>query len=44
MEEETFYDLQAFVLNSRDQITKVESRELDLEEQPNVRRSTRSRN
>ena len=44
IEDETFYDLQAFTLNSRDQITEVESRELDLEEQTNVRRSTRSRN
>ena len=44
IEEETFYDLQAFTLNLRDQVTEVESRELDAEEQPNVRRSTRSRN
>ena len=36
IEEETF---QTFILNSRDQITEVES----TEEQPNVRRSTRSR-
>ena len=34
---------QAFILNSRDQITEVESRELDPEKQLNVRRSTRSR-
>ena len=26
IEEETFYDLQAFILNSQDQITEVESR------------------
>ena len=43
IEEETFYDLQAFILNSRDQIIEVESRELDAEEQPNFRISTRSR-
>ena len=33
-----FYDLQAFLLNLRHQITKIESRELDAEEQPNVGR------
>ena len=43
IEEETFYYLQDLILNSRDQITKVESRELDVEEQPNVGRSTHSR-
>ena len=43
IEEEIFYDLQAFILNSQDQITEVESKELDAEEQPNVRRSTRSK-
>ena len=43
IEEETFYDLQAIILNSQDQITEVESKELDAEEQPNVRRSTCSK-
>ena len=43
IEKETFYDLPAFFLNLRDQITKGESMELDAKEQPNVRRSTRSR-
>ena len=43
IEEETFYDLQAFFKSSLDQITEVESREHDTEEQLNVRRSTRSR-
>ena len=33
IEEETFYCLQALILNSVDQITEVESRELDAEEQ-----------
>ena len=41
--EETFYDLQAFTVNPQDQITEVESRKLDAEEQQNVRRSARSR-
>ena len=35
--------LQAFTGNPQDQITEVESRELDAEEQQNVRRSARSR-
>ena len=43
IEEKTFYDLQTFILNSQDQITEVESRQLDAEEQSNVRRSIRSR-
>ena len=29
----TIYDLQAFIRNSRDQITEVESRQLDAEDQ-----------
>ena len=33
----------AFILNSRDQIREAKSRELDAEEQLNVRKSTRSR-
>ena len=37
------FDQQAFILNSRDQIRKAESRELDAEEQLHVRKSTRSR-
>ena len=43
IEEETFFDQQAYILNSRDQIREAESRELDAEEQLNVRKSTRSR-
>ena len=43
IEEETFFDPQAFILNSRDQIREVESGELDAEEQLNVGKSTRSR-
>ena len=43
IEEETFYDLQTFLLSSQDQITEVESRQLDAEEQSNVRRLIRSR-
>ena len=43
IKEETFFDQQAFILNSRDQIREAESRGLDAEEQLNVRKSTRSR-
>ena len=43
IEEETFFDQQAFILNSRDQIRQAESWELDAEEQLHVRKSTRSR-
>ena len=43
IEEETFFDQQAFILNSRDQIREAESRELDAEEQLNVRKPTRSK-
>ena len=43
IEEETFFDQQAFILNSRDQMREAESRELDEEEQLNVRKLTRSR-
>ena len=42
IEEKTFFDLQVFILNSRDQIREAESRELDAEEHLNVRKSTRS--
>ena len=38
IEEETFYDLQTFILSSQDQITEVESKQLDAEEQSNVKR------
>ena len=43
IEEEAFYDLQTFILSSQDQITEVESKQLDAEEQRNVRRLIRSR-
>ena len=36
IEEETLYDPQAFIPNSRDQITEVESRKLGAEEQRNI--------
>ena len=44
IEEETFFDQQAFILNSRDQIREAESMELDAEEQLNAIKLTRSRN
>ena len=43
IEEETFYDLQTFILSSQDQITEVDFKQLDAEEQSNVRRLIRSR-
>ena len=43
IEEETFFDQQTFILNSRDQIREAESRELDAGEQLNIRKSTSSR-
>ena len=35
IEEETFYDLETFILSSQDQITEVESGQLDAEGQTN---------
>ena len=45
IEEGKFYDRHTFLLNSnsQDQTTEVASRQLDAEEQPNVRRSIPSR-
>ena len=43
IEEQTFFDQQAFILNSQDQIREAESSEPDAEEQLHVRKSTRSR-